>query len=146
MVLYVHRNRWLIWDGSPTNATSTFTQLLSSDKLEAISLPICFAYHANEYLTADCFTTQTGICHRIQNHSRVEVNPRKFHTGCLFRHDKPLNIDHGTEKSKQQTDPGFRLQKICSGLAVRILWTNVVRRSKLGKDRGLYSRSVLFAT
>ena len=32
VLLYVHRNRRLIRDGSPTTATSTFTQLLSSDR------------------------------------------------------------------------------------------------------------------
>ena len=31
VLLYVHRNRRLIRDGEPRTATSTFTQLLSSD-------------------------------------------------------------------------------------------------------------------
>ena len=31
VLLYVHRNRWLIRDGEPRTATSTFTQLLSSE-------------------------------------------------------------------------------------------------------------------
>ena len=41
MLLYVHRNRRLIRDGEPRTATSTFTQLLSSDLKGVTSRALC---------------------------------------------------------------------------------------------------------
>ena len=47
MLLYVRRNRKAHWDGKPRTATSTFTQLLNSDRqvLYAATLVI---YHTHD--------------------------------------------------------------------------------------------------